>query len=310
MSTQKRLQLKGPNPISIPRCLPLPTPLQNSIQGLCDVERLKFLGHGSEGIVYKVLQRKSCSYYALKVVHRKAGSTEKIMREVEIMKKIHSSRIVQFEGAFEEGGNINFLLEYMDGGSLHSLLKLNKRMAVSFLARVARHVLEGLEYLQSENIVHRDIKPSNLLINLNPLQIKIADFGVSTIVSELACDIYNSSAGTCAYMSPERLNPYIYDGAPYDDYYYGGDIWSLGVTLMECYVGHHPFLPPDQNIDLATLMCAICFEDSPTLPPAASTEFYNFIECCLKKDVRRRGTASQLLNHPFIVNNMAKEKFL
>ncbi|KAM1391510.1 hypothetical protein ACFX2I_019221 [Malus domestica] len=52
-------------------------------------------------------------------------------------------------------------------------------------------------------------------------------------------DACNSYVGTCAYMSSERFDPDTYD-SNYDGY--TSDIWSLGLTLMELYMGHFPFL--------------------------------------------------------------------
>ena len=41
------------------------------------------------------------------------------------------------------------------------------------------------------------------------------------------------SVGTHAYMSPERLG-----GKPYS---FASDIWSLGITLVECALGRYPY---------------------------------------------------------------------
>ncbi|XP_057831711.1 uncharacterized protein LOC131042450 [Cryptomeria japonica] len=161
--------------------LPLPVPPQVSsrqgVEKLCDLGRVGKLGHGSGGIVYKVLHSKSSTCYAL---------------------------------------------------------------------NVARQVLEGLKRLHTERIVHRDIKPANLLIRKNSQRIKIADFGVRRILSHNIDPCCNSYVGTCAYMSPERFDPQSYGGR-YNGY--AGDIWSLGLTLLECYVGHFPFVAAGEQAD-------------------------------------------------------------
>ncbi|KAL2546737.1 Mitogen-activated protein kinase kinase 9 [Forsythia ovata] len=110
-------------------------------------------------------------------------------------------------------------------------------------------------------------------------------------------DPYNSYVGTCAYMSPERFDPDTYDGN-YNGY--AGYIWSLGLTLLELYMGHFPYLPEGQRPDWATLMCAICFGEPPCLPENTSEYFKNFIECCMQKDSSKRWSATQLLSHPFV----------
>ncbi|XP_030466197.2 mitogen-activated protein kinase kinase 5-like [Syzygium oleosum] len=75
-------------------------------------------------------------------------------------------------------GEIHLLLEYMDGGSLHGAHIGDEHR----LSGVTRQILKGLHYLHARKIVHRDIKPSNLLINSRN-QVKIADFGVSRVLS-------------------------------------------------------------------------------------------------------------------------------
>ena len=110
-------------------------------------------------------------------------------------------------------------------------------------------------------------------------------------------DACNSSVGTIAYMSPERINTDLNHGL-YNGY--AGDIWSLGVSILEFYLGRFPFAVGRQG-DWASLMFAICMSQPPEAPPSASYEFRHFISCCLQRDPARRWTAVQLLHHPFIV---------
>uniref|UniRef100_A0A2P2PKU5 mitogen-activated protein kinase kinase n=1 Tax=Rhizophora mucronata TaxID=61149 RepID=A0A2P2PKU5_RHIMU len=273
-----------------------------------DLEKINVLGHGNGGTVYKIRHKKTSQVYALKVVHGDSDPLvrRQLFREMEILRRTDSPYIVQCHGIYEKpSGDIAILMEYMDLGTLDSLLqqKLKGPGACPFsfseanLAHVARQVLNGLNYLHGQKIMHRDIKPSNLLVN-NKMEVKIADFGVSKIMCR-TLDACNSYVGTCAYMSPERFDPDTH-GGNYNGY--AGDIWGLGLTLLELYLGHFPLLHPGQRPDWATLMCAICFGEPPSLPEDASEEFRSFIECCLQKDSNMRWTAAQLLSHPFICN--------
>ncbi|KAK2978721.1 hypothetical protein RJ640_004244 [Escallonia rubra] len=271
-----------------------------------DYEKLQVLGHGNGGTVYKVRQKRTSAVYALKVVHGDSDSAvrRQIFREMEILRRTDSPFVVRCHGIFEKpGGDVAILMEYMDAGTLDTLLKSNGTFSEPSLANIARQVLNGLNYLHSHKIIHRDIKPSNLLVNRD-MEVRIADFGVSKIMCR-TLDACNSYVGTCAYMSPERFDPDTY-GANYNGY--AADIWSLGLTLMELYMGHFPFLPAGQRPDWATLMCAICFGEPPSLPEGASDEFRSFMECCLQKESSKRWTVSQLLSHPFVVSNAPREE--
>ena len=116
-------------------------------------------------------------------------------------------------------------------------------------------VVNGLDYIHSNNIIHRDIKPSNILIkyvNHKPIP-KIADFGLSTIeknnntlvqyskfdtnlndkldnakmnyIIETYKKSYTEDIGTELYSSIEQL-----DGNNYNEY---TDIYSLGIIYFE-----------------------------------------------------------------------------
>ncbi|KAI3517895.1 hypothetical protein L1887_17116 [Cichorium endivia] len=262
-----------------------------------ELETVQVLGHGNGGTVYKVVHKKTLNVFALKVVHADSDPMmrRQIFREMEILRRTDSPFVVHCHEIFEKpDGDIAILMEYMDAGTLDSLLKNVGTFTEKSLADIARQILNGLNYLHAHKIIHRDIKPANLLVNKN-MEVKIADFGVSKIMCR-TLDACNSYVGTCAYMSPERFDPDTH-GANYNGY--SGDIWSLGLTMLELYMGHFPFLPAGQKPDWATLMCAICFGEPPSLPEGVSDEFRSFIGCCLQKDSSKRWTASQLLLHPF-----------
>ncbi|KAG6395629.1 hypothetical protein SASPL_141752 [Salvia splendens] len=214
-------------------------------------------------------------------------------REIQILRDVDHPNIVKCHNLFDHGGEIQVLLEFMDNGSLESTHIPSEKP----LSDLSRHVLAGLAYLHRRKIVHRDIKPSNLLINSRRL-VKIADFGVSRILAQ-TMDPCNSSVGTIAYMSPERINTDLNHGQ-YDGY--AGDIWSLGVSILEFYLGKFPFAVGRQG-DWASLMCAICMSQPPEAPPSASREFRDFISCCLQRDPAKRLSAAQLLKHPFIAQH-------
>lgn len=258
-----------------------------------DLARGNRIGSGAGGTVYKVVHRPTSRLYALKVIYGNHEETvrRQICREIEILRDVNHPNVVKCHEMFDQNSEIQVLLEFMDKGSLEGAHVWKEQQ----LADLSRQILSGLAYLHGRHIVHRDIKPSNLLIN-SAKNVKIADFGVSRILAQ-TMDPCNSSVGTIAYMSPERINTDLNHGQ-YNGY--AGDIWSLGVSILEFYLGRFPF-PVSRQGDWASLMCAICMAQPPEAPPTASPEFRNFISCCLQKDPARRRSAVQLLQHPFIL---------
>ncbi|XP_057762905.1 mitogen-activated protein kinase kinase 9 [Arachis stenosperma] len=311
---RRHLNLRLPLPEPSERCPRFPlSQTTNAAKSFCassgdvifpgDIEKLEVLGHGNGGTVYKVRHKRTSAIYALKVVQSSSDATtrRRIRTETEIHSRAADSPyVVRYHGSFESplSGDVAILMEYMDSGTLETLLKTRGTFDEASLVKVARDVLNGLNYLHARNIVHRDIKPANLLVN-NKNEVKIGDFGVSKLMCR-TLDPCKSYVGTCAYMSPERFDPDAY-GGNYNGY--AADIWSLGLTLLELYMGHFPLLQEGQRPDWATLMWAICFGERPSLPEGVSTEFRDFVECCLKKDSSQRWTAPQLLTHPFLSRN-------
>ncbi|KAM7257226.1 hypothetical protein ACFE04_013682 [Oxalis oulophora] len=286
---------------SLPLHMPLPptfTTIGTNIPA-SDLEKIHVLGNGNGGTVYKVRHKKTSHVYALKVIHANndANVRSQTFKEVEIHRRMESPHVVMFHEVYEQSnGDICILMEYMERGSLDTVMKNNSGFFTeSNLKDVANQMLKGVDYLHANQIYHRDIKPSNFLVN-NKMEIKIADFGVSKIMSR-TLERCNSYVGTCAYMSPERFDSTLEKNVDA----YSGDIWSVGLTLLELYMGRYPLLPEGQSPDWASLMCAICFGDM-LLPEKASDEFRNFLQCCLEKDPSKRWSASELLSHPFVSN--------
>ncbi|KAH6817987.1 MAP kinase kinase 10 [Perilla frutescens var. frutescens] len=276
------------------------------IEALSELKKLSVLGRGSGGTVYKVCRKQNGAIYALKVVRRDDDAVESGLREAEILQRADSSEYVVrcvgvFDGGFKEveggggGGELCLVMEYMEAGSLHDILREKKRLPEHMISGIVKSVLKGLQYLHGLGIVHGDIKPSNLLVNVRG-QVKLADFGASHGGDDQTAAV--TCRGTCAYMSPERMDPERCGG---DGGGYAGDVWSLGVVAMECYAGHFPLVVPGQKLDWVTLMCAVCFgENMESVVKMGSPEFLSFCRRCLERDWRRRGTVEELLLHPFL----------
>ncbi|HJC92776.1 MAG TPA: serine/threonine protein kinase [Candidatus Phocaeicola excrementigallinarum] len=104
--------------------------------------------------------------------------------------------------------------------------------------RLLRDVASGLAWLHSMNppVIHQDIKPDNIMVGENG-DYMITDFGVSTHLKSTlrkSLSLAFSSAGTVAYMAPERFGK---DNTPI----MANDIYSLGATVYEMLTGETPF---------------------------------------------------------------------
>lgn len=75
------------------------------------------------------------------------------------------------------------------------------------------NIIKAVYYLHSNRVIHGDIKQSNIMIG-DCGQIKLIDFGLSTIVWEKKQPLCYFR-GSPYYMSPEIISETPYDGRGY-----------------------------------------------------------------------------------------------
>ena len=260
-----------------------------------DLHVLHNIGHGSSGIVQKVLHVPSDSVLALKVIAVEADEAKRkqILLELKTLHESMHPSIVSFYGAFYREGAVHVALEYMDASLLDISRSEGVAMPEEVVGAIALPVLHGLVYMHREkHLIHRDIKPSNLLVD-SCGNVKIADFGVSGELHETLAKCA-SWVGTVHYMSPERIQG--------NNYSYDSDVWSLGITLLELATAAFPY-PHErggQRLSFWDLLDAIVETPPPGAPAHFSAPFHSFIGACLKKEPSQRTSSTQLLSHPLL----------
>ena len=182
-----------------------------------------------------------------------------IIMELDILHRCVSPFIVDFYGAFFQEGAVYICMEYMDGGSIDKLY--GDGVPEGVLRKITMSTVMGLKSLKEDhNIIHRDVKPTNILVNTRG-QVKICDFGVS---GNLVASIAKTNIGCQSYMAPERIsgggvaqagaNP---GGGTYS---VQSDIWSLGLTIIECALGQYPYPPETYDNIFSQLSVSLMFQ--------------------------------------------------
>lgn len=150
--------------------------------------------------------------------------------------------------------------------------------------RLLRDVASGLAWLHNMKppVIHQDIKPDNVMIGENG-DFMITDFGVSTHLKSTlrkSMSAAFSSAGTIAYMAPERFSK---DNTPI----MANDIYSLGATVFEMLTGDTPFGDDGGLIQMKGA-------EVPELKGDYSSQLKEVIARCLRTNPWERPTAEQL----------------
>lgn len=168
-----------------------------------------------------------------------------IIMELDILHRCVSPFIIDFYGAFFQEGAVYICVEFMDGGSIDKIYK--QGVPENILRKVTLSTIMGLKTLKDDhNIIHRDVKPTNILVNSRG-QIKICDFGVS---GNLVSSIAKTNIGCQSYMAPERIaGGGIQQSGTTSTGTYSvqSDIWSLGLSVIECALGRYPYPPETFN---------------------------------------------------------------
>lgn len=141
------------------------------------------------------------------------------------------------------------------------------RLNESQSRRFFQQIICAVEYCHRHKIVHRDLKPENLLLD-NNLNVKIADFGLSNIMTD--GNFLKTSCGSPNYAAPEVISGKLYAGPEVD-------VWSCGVILYVLLVGRLPF--DDEFIpSLFKKIASGNFHVPAYLPPGA----VKIIKACLQ----------------------------
>lgn len=178
-----------------------------------------------------------------------------IIMELDILHRCISPYVIDFYGAFFQEGAVYICIEFMDGGSIDKIY--GDGIPENVLRKITYATTQGLKTLKDDhNIIHRDVKPTNILVNTRG-QVKICDFGVS---GNLVASIAKTNIGCQSYMAPERISGggIAQAGAGGGGTYsVQSDIWSLGLTIIECAMGRYPYPPETYNNIFSQLSVSI-----------------------------------------------------
>ncbi|MGJ0356317.1 protein kinase domain-containing protein [Aliarcobacter cryaerophilus] len=191
-----------------------------------DYEIIKQLqSSGAEADIYIV--KKHNIEYILKLYRFGIEPSKDIANKlIEISEKYPQDIVRIHEISLDKNLNRWFeIQEYAKYGSIKDLISTNNSFVKKNLQIVIEEIALILKSIHKENIIHRDLKPDNILIRtIEPLDLIITDFGISSTISEEMSKKMTSKSGTKIYFSPESFSGYIGKEVDY---------WALGMIILE-----------------------------------------------------------------------------
>lgn len=238
------------------------------------------LGKGTTATVYKAKQINLDRLVAIKVLPASSMRSERAVTafyaEGRAAAQLNHSNIVQ---AFDVGHWSDyhyFVMEYVEGRTVHELLTERGTFEPEAALDVAIAVAEALRHAHEKGFVHRDVKPKNIILD-GASTPKLADLGLARAIADRAAALAEKgqALGTPYYIAPEQVRGEMEIGPP-------ADVYSLGATFYHMLTGLPPFTGTDakQVMDMH-LHEAVKppIELVPTMPPGLS----EVVEKMLKK---------------------------
>jgi len=211
-----------------------------------------------------------------------ARSRQRLLREAEVLRKLHHPNVVGLLDVVDEGDEIVLVMPYMSGGSLAERVAQHGPAPADEVERQARRLLGALSSAHRAGIVHRDIKPANILFDERG-EPCLADFGVALSRDQThGLTVAGMVVGTPGFMAPEQAR-----GEPVSP---ATDVFSLGATLLFAATGEGPYGQGDPGL----LMVRAASGKVDKVPKALPASLRRLLQAMLAPRPDRRPTAAAL----------------
>ncbi|XWS12452.1 hypothetical protein CRYUN_Cryun37aG0089900 [Craigia yunnanensis] len=221
--------------------------------------------------------------------------------ELALFQKVRHPNVVQFLGAVTQSSPMMIVTEYLPKGDLRAFFKRKGALKPMTAVKFALDIARGMNYLHENKlapIIHRDLEPSNILRD-DSGHLKVADFGVSKLLTVKEDKPLTCLETSCRYVAPEVLKN--------DDYDTKGDVFSFALILQEMIEGYPPFSTKQDN-DVPK-----AYESRERPPFKAPAKHYahglkELIEDCWNEKPAKRPTFRQIITKLESIHNSFSHK--
>ncbi|HBE18198.1 MAG TPA: serine/threonine-protein kinase PknK [Cyanobacteria bacterium UBA11149] len=239
---------------------------------ITDYKIVSIIYESANSLVYRAKSSDERSVI-LKVLKKDYPNPSELTRYKQEYEITHSLNIKSAIAAYDlipYENTLAIVLEDFGAQSLDRVLQSQSLTLLEFLP-IAMQIAEALDRIHRANIIHKDINPSNIILNPETGEVKIIDFGISSIFTKETPTLKNPDVleGTLAYISPEqtgRMNRFLD---------YRTDFYSLGATfytlltgrlvfeisdpleLVHCHIARQPIPPHEINPSIPKIISDI-----------------------------------------------------
>lgn len=280
------------------------TPLSPTSDLLGGYRLVSRIGEGGMGEVWEATHRQLARMAAVKIIRPEMiavvgrqtdTAIARFRREATLIARLQSPHTVYvYDFGVSDDGRFYYVMEFLDGISLQSLVQTFGPLSPSRVTRVLTQVCASLHEAHEQGLVHRDLKPSNVMLCTVALMhdvVKVLDFGLAKNVSDPSATqltAFGTTAGTPGYMAPEA----VLGETPVDR---RADIYGLGCLAYYLLTGSLVF--EEANLTRLALKHVHDEPDPPSTraPHAVPPDLEQIVlQCLAKKPAHRPPTAAAL----------------
>ena len=257
------------------------TVFSTALAGQYEIERE--IGRGGMGVVYLGRDLRLDRMVAIKTLplHLASDPTirERFLREARTAARLSHPNIVPIHRADEVGGQVFFVMGFIDGDSLAGAIATAGAFSPKRAIPILRDVATALGYAHAQGVVHRDVKTENILLDTISGRAMVTDFGIARVTEAAPLTATGQVLGTVYYLSPEQVSGESVDAR--------SDIYALGVVGYAMLSGRFPF---DGPVASAVLVAHVNKQPVPlaVAAPHVPVSLASIIDRCLAKDPAHR----------------------
>jgi len=235
------------------------------------------VGRGGSGQVYRATDRSLRRQVAVKMLHDGEGSARRAARferEITLQAALAHTNLIPLLDTGVDEGRRYMVMPLVRGTTLADRIVFGP-LAGREAQAIGVALAGALECLHTHEIVHRDVKPANVLLGRDG-QVFLADFGIACHHGEPdpTATPHFSLTGTAAYLAPEQVENGTID--------YPGDVYALGLVLLEALTGKRTYRGPLIEQALARLW------HQPEIPATLGRDWADVLGAMTARDPAQR----------------------
>ena len=265
--------------------------VQNSIQEFVAVKK-----------IFKDNIKKEMRYQKIKQVITEEdfkSEIQKFNKEIQNMEICQCENSVKIYDYFDTEKEFIIIMELCDQNLMDVLSEKEKGFNVEEIKNILLQLNNAFRLMKKNNIIHRDIKTNNILVKYinkekTKYKVLLCDYGISRQIASLTTN-YMSHVGTHCYTAPEILNDEIYN--------YKCDLWSLGITIYEMYMGELPYEAESEK----GLLNQIDDKGKTVFDVIKDDKLKNLLLNLLEKNQKKRYSWDDYFKDPFFEEQQKRE---